>query len=208
MTGAVRRIGLAATFAVVAQSAAGAQAPESLERIRALLARPDVLCGQFAQAKTLVGLQRAVKSSGRFCVVAGQGILWRTLRPFPSDLRLTRDEIVESRDGVAATRMSAAQEPTVRMINDLLFSLLAGDMQRLTATFDVAATIDGSSWQATLAPKAAGMQRVIAGIELGGGEYVGHISIRETSGDRTAITFTAIATGKGAMLPEEARQFE
>ena len=199
---------VAALLAVVASASLAAQGIDNLERIRALLARPDVLCGQFAQAKTLVGLQRPVKSSGRFCVVADKGVLWRTLQPFATTLRLTRDEIVESRGGDVTARMSAAQEPAVRVINDLLFSLLAGDMKRLTGTFDVASTIDGGTWQATLAPKDGGMKRAIGSIDLSGGEFVSHIVIRETGGDRTEITFTAIATGQGAMLADEAKQFE
>lgn len=198
---------VAALLGALVVPAQAAQGPDTLDRIRTLLSRPDVLCGQFSQAKTLVGLQRPVKSSGRFCVVADKGILWRTLQPFPTSLRLTRDDIVESRGDEVTARMSARQEPAVRMINDLLFSLLAGDVKRLTATFDVAATIDGTAWQAKLAPKDAGIRRVIGGIDLTGGEFVNHIVIREAGGDRTEIAFSAIATGKGAMLADEAKQF-
>jgi len=202
----MKRALLLSALALVGPSLA-AQGTDNVERIRALLVRPDILCGQFAQAKVLVGLQRPVKSSGRFCVVVDKGILWRTLRPFPTTLRLTRDDIVESRGEETTARLSARQEPAVRMINDLLFSLLAGDMQRLTGSFDITSAIDGKSWQARLAPREGGMQRVIGGIDLTGGEFVNHIVIREASGDRTEITFSAIATGKGAMQADEARQF-
>ena len=123
------------------------------------------------------------------------------------NLRLTRDDIVESRDGAVTARMSSAQEPAVRMVNDLLFSLLAGDMTRLTGSFDVVSTVTGKEWQAKLAPRDAGMMRVIGGIDLAGSEFVTHVVIREASGDRTEITFSAITTGKAAMQADEAKQF-
>jgi len=104
--------------------------------------------------------------------------------------------------------MSAQQEPTVRMINDLLFSVLAGELTRLTTSFAVASDATATDWRATLTPSDPGVKRVIGGIEMQGGGFVQHIVIRESGGDRTEITFSSIATGKGAMLPEEAKQFE
>ena len=80
-------------------------------------------------------------SNGRFCVVADKGVLWRTLQPFPNTLRLTRDEIVQMRGDRVALRLDAKQEPTVRMINNVLFALLAGDFGPLEKLFE----IDGSS---------------------------------------------------------------
>ena len=52
------------------------------------------------------------------------------------------------------------------------------------------------------------MKRVIAGIELTGGAFVHQITIHEASGDLTDIVFSGIATGPGALRPEESRQFE
>ncbi|HEY2988854.1 MAG TPA: outer membrane lipoprotein carrier protein LolA, partial [Candidatus Binatia bacterium] len=59
-------------------------------QIQSMIARPKVLCGRFDQTKELVGLKKPLASNGRFCVVADKGVLWRSLQPFPSTLRLTR----------------------------------------------------------------------------------------------------------------------
>jgi hypothetical protein len=179
----------------------------NLRRIQALLAKPAVMCGRFEQAKTLVGLRRPVRSSGRFCVVLNKGVLWTTVLPFPATLRLTKDEIVESHGAQVTTRLSAREEPTVGIINDLLFSLLQGDLGRLTTSFAVASTVDQREWSAKLVPKDAGMKHVIGGIELSGGTFVRQITIREASGDATEISFSGVATGAAALLPEESRQF-
>jgi hypothetical protein len=75
--------------------------------IQSMLAKPRVLCGRFNQSKRLVGLKKPLSSSGRFCVVADKGVLWRTLQPFPNTLRLTRDEIVQMQGGRVAMRWPA-----------------------------------------------------------------------------------------------------
>jgi hypothetical protein len=103
-----------------------------------------VLCGRFDQTKHLAGMTRPLASSGRFCVVAGKGVLWRTLKPFPNTLRLTRDEIVHFQGERVAMRLDAKQEPTVRMINSVLFSLLAGDLAKLESLFEVEGSADAT----------------------------------------------------------------
>jgi hypothetical protein len=64
-------------------------------KIQSMLAKPKVLCGRFDQTKQLVGLKKPVKSTGRFCVVAEKGVLWRSERPFANTIKLTRDEIIQ-----------------------------------------------------------------------------------------------------------------
>ena len=63
-----------------------AHAAAPVAQIQAVLAKPDVMCGRFDQSKQLVGIKKPLASSGRFCVVAGRGVLWRTLLPFPATL--------------------------------------------------------------------------------------------------------------------------
>jgi hypothetical protein len=188
--------------------AASAQDDATLRQIQALLAKPAAMCGRFDQAKTLVGLRHPVRSSGRFCVVLDKGVLWTTVLPFPATLRLTKDEIVEYHGDQVTKRLSAREEPTVGVINDLLGSLLQGDLNRLTGSFAISGAVDQQDWKARLVPKDRGMKHVISGIELNGSAFVRQITIHEASGDVTDIMFSAIVTGPAALRPEESRQFE
>ncbi len=133
------RAALSAIALLVVAARISAQDSAALARIQRQLASPAIFCGTFEQSKALVGVKQPVKSSGRFCVSAGKGILWRTLRPFPTSLLVTREGITESRAGEAPQRLSAQQEPGVRAINDLLFSLFGGDLSRLATNFAVSA---------------------------------------------------------------------
>ena len=176
-------------------------------KIQSMLANPKVLCGRFDQTKQLVGLKKPVISNGRFCVVAAKGVLWRTLQPFPNTLRLTRDEIVQLQGERVALRLDAKQEPTVRLINSVLFALLAGDLGQLEKLFTVDGSVDKNSWSVALKAREPALAKAIGTLALDGAEYVKNITIDEASGDRTSIVFSAIQTGDGAMTPDEAALF-
>lgn len=194
------------TAALAFGLATGAHAAAPVDQIQSMLAKPEQLCGTFAQTKRLAGMKKPLASNGRFCVVAGKGVLWRTLKPFANTLRLKRDEIVHMQGDRVAMRLDASQEPTVRMINGVLFSLLAGDLGQLDALFEVDAGVAGDSWKVALKAKNAALARAVGAISLEGGAYVRSIHMVEDSGDRTDIVFSDIKTGPGAVLPEEAAQ--
>jgi hypothetical protein len=190
---------------LVASHAAMAAAP--VAQIQALLARPAVMCGRFDQTKQLAGMKKPLAAEGRFCVVAGKGVLWRTLKPFASTLRLTRDEIVNYQGDRVAMRLDAKTEPTVRMINNVLFSLLAGDLAQLDTLFEADGSVEAGHWRVALKARSPALAKAIGAIRLDGGAYVDHMVMDEASGDRTSIVFSNIQTGAAAMTKEEAALF-
>jgi outer membrane lipoprotein-sorting protein len=191
-------------LAAACAAAGSAQAAAPIAKIQAMLAKPEQLCGRFEQSKQLAGMKKPLVSSGRFCVVAGKGVLWRTLKPFPNTLRLKRDEIVHLQGERVAMRLDASQEPTVRMINGVLFSLLAGDLGQLETLFEVDGSVTDNAWKVALKAKSAALARAIGAISLDGAAYVRSIQMNEESGDKTSIVFSDIKTGPAALLPEEA----
>ncbi|NVM77855.1 outer membrane lipoprotein-sorting protein [Duganella sp. SG902] len=193
--------------AALLAGATGAQAAIPAAKIQAMLAKPALMCGRFDQTKQLAGMKKPLASEGRFCVIAGKGVLWRTLKPFPSTLRLTRDEIVNYQGDRVAMRLDAKTEPTVRMINNVLFSLLSGDLGQLDTLFEGDGTVEANSWSVALKPRQAALEKAIGAIKLEGGAYVKSIVMNEGSGDRTTIVFSDIKTGEGAMSKEEAALF-
>jgi Outer membrane lipoprotein carrier protein LolA len=175
--------------------------------IESMLAHPKILCGRFDQTKELVGLKKPLASNGRFCVVAGKGVLWRSLQPFPSVLKLTRDEILQMDGDRVALRLDAKQEPAVRMINGVLFAALAGDLEHLKNLFEIDGGVQNDRWSVTLKPRTAALGKAVGTIALEGGAYVRNVTIVEASGDRTKIVFSNIQTGDDAMSAEEAALF-
>lgn len=190
---------------VFACAAAHASAP--VAQIQSMLAKPAILCGHFEQSKQLAGISKPLASQGRFCVLAGKGVLWKTLKPFPNTLRLTRDEISQYQGERLAVRLDARQEPTVRMINSVLFALLAGDLSQLDKVFEVDGSVDGGAWKVALKARQPALAKAIGAITLDGGAYVKHIQMAEESGDRTTIVFSDIKTGESAIGADEAALF-
>ena len=180
---------------------------DPVAKIQSMLARAKVLCGRFDQTKQLVGLKKPVASNGRFCIVADMGVLWRSLQPFASTLRLTRDEIVQMQGGRVAMRLDAKQEPAVRMINGILFAALAGDLDKLQALFEIDGGIHNNRWSVTLKAREPALAKAIGAIALEGGVYVQSVNISEAAGDRTSIVFSSIQIGESAMSADEAALF-
>ena len=178
-----------------------------IAEIQSILAKPKILCGHFEQSKQLTGLKKAMVSNGRFCVVADKGVLWRTLEPFPNTVRLTRDEIVHLQGNRVAMRLDAKQEPAVRMINSVLFALLAGDLGQIEKLFEIDGAISDKNWRVTLKAREPGLARAISSVALDGSAHVKSITINEAGGDRTSILFSKIQTGDGAMSVDEAALF-
>lgn len=192
-------------LAIMVTSAAAAN--PLITKIQSMLAKPEILCGRFDQTKQLIGMKKPLLSHGRFCVVKGQGIIWRTLQPFPNTLHLTRDEIVNYQGERVAMRLDAKQEPTVRMINSVLFSLMAGDLAQLNELFEIDGNVKASSWHVALKAREPALAKAIGLISLDGGAHVKTINMNEASGDHTTIIFSGIQTGESAMLPEEKALF-
>jgi hypothetical protein len=196
-----------AFFCLCLLACISAQAAAPIVKIQQMLSRPAVMCGRFDQSKQLNGMKKPLASSGRFCVVPGKGVLWRTLQPFPNTLRLTRDEIVNFQGDRVAMRIDAKQEPTVRMINSVLFAMLAGDLSQLDTLFEVNGEVSGNRWHVALKAREAALAKAVGEITLEGDSVVKNITISDASGDRTTIAFSAIQSGEGAMLLEEAALF-
>ena len=206
MTMTLRKLAACAAIAMLTAGSANAAAP--VAQIQAALTKPAVMCGRFDQTKQLTGIKKPLLSNGRFCVVAGKGILWQTLQPFPSTLRITRNAIVQMQNGRVAMRLDAQQEPVVKMINNVLFSLLAGDLSQLDKLFELDGAIRNGNWNVALKAREPGLAKAIGDIRLEGGAYVNKVVMQEASGDHTDIVFSAIQTGDKAMTAEEGAMFD
>ena len=203
----MKKLMMTMVLSAVAAVAGTSQAAVPVAKIQAMLAKPKVMCGRFDQSKQLAGMKKPLAANGRFCVVQDKGVLWRTLQPFPNTLRLTKDEIVHYQGDRVAMRLDAKSEPTVRMINRVLFSLLAGDLAQLETLFDVDGSVGTDRWDVTLKAKEPALAKAIGTIRLDGGKYVDNIVISEASGDRTSIVFSSIQNGEAALQPDEAKLF-
>jgi len=173
-------LGLALPVAVQA-------APDLAQAVRERLQQPEWLRGDFTQAKKVPGFAKPLASSGNFVAARGRGVLWRTVKPFASELRLTQNEIRATQGGQTAMKLDASREPAVRVINTLMFALLNGDVSGLAELFELSGSTKGAGWQLALVPKPGALQQVLKKVELEGDGFVRRIQLFEANGDESLI---------------------
>ena len=82
----------AAVF-LLASLSAFAFCETSLDDVLYSITARKVTSGDFSQEKTAPNLKRPLKSSGTF-IFCDTGILWKTVKPFPSTMAVTKDSLI------------------------------------------------------------------------------------------------------------------
>ena len=100
---------------------------------------------------------------------------------------MTAEEISSKQGGAEVFRLDAKTEPTVRMITQLLFSLLAGDLTALESQFIAKGEVGAERWSIVLEPKSDALKKVFTTISLEGDQQVRSVLLKEFSGDSTTI---------------------
>jgi len=199
----------AAAPAPASSASAAAPAGDSLRLVRDRLRPAPVLKGEFEQTKTLRGFRNALVSKGEFLVARGQGVWWHTREPFETTLVVTRTTLfARNPDGSTSNLMDAQAEPGVRQVNELIFSLLAADIDVLAGKFAVAAQpVGATGWTLTLTPRDPGIAKFLARATLAGERDVQSVRLEETRGDTTQIRFSHQLPAT-TLTPDEAARFQ
>ena len=176
-----------ALFLLMTLSAAPA---ELAAQVKAKLTDAPVLTGTFEQSKQVKGFKRPLKSSGTYRVAKAEGVQWNTQKPFASELTVRAGDITNKQNGVEVFKLDAKSEPGVRLITELLFSLLAGDLPALSSHFEQAGEVGEKDWRIELTPKDAALKKVFVHITLKGDTAVRSVHLLEAAGDATLITLT------------------
>ena len=197
---------LAWLFALLAITAFPVDAGEAAG-VRARLAKPVLLRGEFVQEKQLHGFRNPLKSSGDFLLLRERGIAWNTRAPFASSTRLTRSKLLATMpDGSSRVLIDASSSPGMAAVNALLMALVAGDLDALAARFTLKETLRGDGgWSLALQPRDATLKQALSSIVLDGDRYVRSVEIVEPAGDRTRIVFSGLREAPPATRQEAAQ---
>lgn len=183
-------LALAFAFAALPALAAPPVSPE-LAQVQQRVARPPLLRADFTQEKQVAGFRNPLRSQGQFVLAQDRGVIWRTLKPFPSDVVLTRERILSRQaDGSVKVEVDGRQQPALRAINAMMFALMSGDVQAMSASFEVRAELlPDNGWRLHLTPRSAMLAKAFASLQLEGDRYVRQVEIEEANHDRTRLSF-------------------
>lgn len=198
-----------AAFAASAAPVLAAPSADVAGLLRERLKIAPVLKGEFEQAKTLKGFRNPLVSKGEFLVARGQGAWWHTRQPFESTLVVTRTRLfTRNADGSATDLVDAQAEPGVRQVNELVFSLLAADLDVLADKFTIVAQpVGAAGWTMTLTPRDANLAKFLVRATLTGERDVQTVRIEEARGDATQIRFLRQVPSE-ALAADEAARFK
>lgn len=194
---------LSMPMALAAGPAAGSAT--DIAAVQQRVAKVDVLRGEFQQEKQVAGFNNPLRSQGRFLLARDKGVVWSTLKPFPSEVVLTRDRILSRQaDGSTRVELDGSQQPALRSVNAMMFALVSGDVQALSAQFKVSVQLQGSdAWQMRLEPKSAMLGKAFSALQLKGDRFVREVVIEEASKDRTTIRFSALSETPASLSAAE-----
>lgn len=172
------------------------------------LAKAPVLRGSFVQRKFLSGIPKPLKSSGNYVIARDQGIWWHTLLPFDSDFILTPNSMVQLDDGKISARLSADQQPGLRVVGDVFFSIFSLDPSGLAGNFEMFGQHgERDTWIMGLRPKSSALRSVMSETVITGATRVDKVEFWDSHGDRTEITLSSSANA-APLSAEEAALFK
>ncbi len=154
------------------------------------LSEGQVLRGAFVQERFLKGFQAPLKSEGRFVLVPGGGLIWRTETPFAVTTVMSPAGLVQEVKGNETMRLPAARLPFMSKLYTMLGGALTGDWKALEGMFAVERTGDTAAWNLHLTPRRADDPAMpIRAITVRGGRFVNEVEIAKPDGDRDRLTF-------------------
>ena len=171
----------------------------SLDTVCKSLASHPNTTGDFTQVKTLQTNGRKLTSTGKF-IFSTEGILWRTEKPFPSSLILTKDTMVQIAANGKKSVMSGKDNQIFANISETLSSVFSGNADALRRNFECDFTEEGGVWNVFLTPKDSTIAAVMKTLVLtgkagdagasGAGAVLSSLEMREASDNTIRYEFS------------------
>jgi hypothetical protein len=162
------------------------------------LGNAKVLTGRFVHQKHLSEVPQPLLANGEFTYARGLGVHWHTQQPFDSVFILTQQGIVQRDEGAETVRLSAQDQPAVRVIADIFLALFTLDVTSLSSTFDLFGKSQGERWIVGLRPKSATIGSVFKQATITGAKEVEQVVLVDAHGDRTIIDLKEIQYSSAA----------
>ncbi len=170
------------------------------------LQQHPIVQGDFTQRRQLSGLPRAIESSGRFIFSRQHGLYWETLQPFYQATTFGVDDLIywDSIDGPALE--AGPRDPVQQYVSQVMLSLFSADMGELDKLFNSQWHGDVNNWSLQLLPAQTAVARIIARVQLRGGQYLRSLSVETRSGDRNTLLLDRI-TIPATLSPSQCQRF-
>jgi len=163
------------------------QTEQAFRATCARLAQYTYIKGNFEQEKINKRLNRSLKSAGNFIIAADQGMVWDTVKPFPSTLVLSDNYMIQSRPGGKKNVMNAQGNETFIRMAEVNRAVFTGNTQGLIDNFTIYFSSnpsgDAAAWEMGLTPLDTAITAVAHTIVIKGDTVIRSILIYDQNGD-------------------------
>ena len=153
-----------------------------------------VIRGHFEQQRTLTGIPRPIRSSGRFIYWRNHGLYWETKKPIFQASTFTPDTIIHWQTNSAKRQADRSSSPIQKQISRILLAVFGGDTESLKMLFDSHVSSKGEEWQIVLTPAIDVVKKAVEKITLNGKEHVNKLYLSASNGDASQILFLDVST--------------
>lgn len=180
----------------------------TLDQLQQRFASQAVIRANFEQVRTIAGMSQPLVSRGQLIIAQQQGLWWHQATPFAMTLILDDKRMVQSMSGQPPQVITADSNPQMFQFNHLLRALFQADEKVLRENFDLDFHDRGNnSWQLSLTPKAAPLNKIFNRIDLQGAAFLNGITLDDKQGDKTVITLSDTRTEPQQLTDEERARF-
>jgi len=190
---------------------AGAKAPPTIDALLAGLSKAPGLYAHFREEKHITLLQAPLVSEGSIYFTPPARFARHTEKPIASAMVIDGNQL-QFGNAEGQESMNLGTNPVARLFADAFVMLLSGNRAGLEKMFKMQLTPKpgtANEWRLVLTPKVAPMDKMIKELELRGhGLNLEEMDVRETSGDWTRTSFSAVDLNRRYSADEQARFFQ
>ena len=95
------------------------------------MTRYDVISGDFVQTKSIKKLNRDFVSTGTFRISKTSGVVWKTEKPFPSELTVSDEGITERSANGHVRTISTKDNPVFTEFSKTIQAVFSGNISDL-----------------------------------------------------------------------------
>ena len=194
-------LGLSLSMASVFDYPMDAKSKQVLMLVLAQMNRHNIVTGDFKQTKSIKKLNRDFVTTGTFRISKTSGIVWKTQKPFPSEMTVSDDGITERNASGQVRTISSKDNPVFSEISSTIQALFSGNLSELETRFNIyylemKAMVDGevygtkSHHKIGLVPREASVRKMIANIEMDVSNHLDKVVITDGDGSPVIYEFT------------------
>jgi hypothetical protein len=201
-------IGLVAFFWLSANVARATPDAGGVPGLIPALRRTTTLRSHFHEEKRMAVLAVPLVSEGELYFAAPDRLARVVTAPSPSKMVIEGARL-SFRDEHDVRSIPLEQTPVARMLVESLMKILAGDQDGLAALYEMTLTgHPGGRWRLVLKPRTGPLNELIEDVALSGhGAIVEQLEVRETGGDDTLTSLSAVERDRPFSAEENRRFF-